>query len=227
MIPGVAMRPLSTRRNLSDEVYEVVREYLIDQRLQPGSRVVIDTLAEELGVSQTPLREALARLEADQFVTKAPHRGYTVAPLLDRAAFEELYEMRLLVEPRAAGLAAKRCSDGELAAIADAFERMRRSSAGSRYREYRQLLDSDAAFHERIALASGNRYLLQTIDRLRTHQLAARLYSGEGVPDRQHTLDEHAAILEAIQRRDGRGAETAMRSHLGRALDELVEILYS
>ena len=220
-------RPLSARRNLSDEVYEIVREYLIDQRLVPGSRVVIDTVADELGVSQTPLREALARLEADQFVVKEPHRGYTVAPLLDRQAFEELFEMRLLVEPHAAGLAARRGSDADLAAIAEAYERMRKSSAGARYREYKQLLDNDAAFHERIARASGNRYLLQTIDRLRTHQLAARLYGSAGVPDRQHTLDEHEAILDAIQRRDGRGAETAMRRHLVRALDELVGILYS
>lgn len=219
-------RPSGARQNLSDEVYEIVREYLIDQRLQPGSRLVIDTMAEELGVSQTPLREALARLEADQFVLKEPHRGYTVAPLLDRAAFEELYEMRLLVEPHAAGLAARRGSDADLAAIGEAYERMRRSSAGPRYREYRQLLEGDAAFHERIARASGNRYLRQTIDRLRTHQLAARLYAGAGIPDRQHTLDEHGTILAAIERREGRAAETLMRRHLVRALGELVAALY-
>jgi DNA-binding GntR family transcriptional regulator len=227
MIGLVAMRrPSAARQTLSDEVYEIVREYLIDHRLPPGSRLVIDSMAEQLGVSQTPLREALARLEADQFVVKEPHRGYTVAPLLDRASFEELYEMRLLVEPHAAGLAARRGSDADLAAIAEAYARMRRSSVGARYREYRQLLEGDAAFHERIARASGNRYLRQTIDRLRMHQLAARLYGGSGVPDRKHTLDEHEAILEAIEARHGRDAETAMRRHLVRARDELIPILY-
>lgn len=219
-------RRVSGRRSLADEVYEIVREYLIDQRLEAGSRLVIDQIAEELGVSQTPLREALARLEADQFVVKEAHRGYTVAPLLDRDAFQELYEMRLLVEPHAAALAARRASGPDLAAIAEALERMRRSTAGARYRDYRQLLDGDAAFHRHIARASGNRYLAQAIDRLRTHQLAARLYGESGVPDRQRTLDEHASVLEAIERGSAREAETLMRRHLVRARDELVPELY-
>lgn len=223
---SVPKRRLPTRRSLTDEVYEIVKEHLVEQRLAPGSRLVIDTLAEELGVSQTPLREALARLEADQFVAKEPHRGYTVAPILDRRAFGELYEMRLLVEPPAAGLAAHRGTQTDRAAITAAFERMKRSSAGPRYREYRQMLDNDAAFHESIARASGNRYLLQTIDRLRTHQLAARLYHRRGVPDRQHTIDEHNAILQAIVEKKGRRAETLMHQHLERARNEITPLLY-
>jgi DNA-binding GntR family transcriptional regulator len=221
-----AQKRVIARKSLTDEVYEIVREYLVEQRLAPGSRVVIDAVAEELGVSQTPLREALARLEADRFVVKEAHRGYKVAPMLDESAFGELYEMRLLVEPPAAALAARRGTDAHLVAITTAFERMKRSGAGVRYREYRQMLDNDAAFHESIARASGNRYLLQTIDRLRTHQLAARLYGGRGVPDRQHAIDEHGAILQAILEKNARRAETLMRRHLVRARDEIMPLLY-
>lgn len=219
-------RRIAERRSLAEEVYEVVREYLIEQKLEPGSRLVIDSMAEDLGVSPTPLREALARLEVDQFVVKEPHRGYSVAPLLSRDAFLELFEMRLVVEPRAAALAAQRADPEDLVTIAAAFDTMKRSDDGPNYHDLHHLLDGDAAFHAGIAQASGNRFLQQAIERLRTHQLAVRLYGEGGVPDRQRTLEEHASILQALERGSSKNAETLMREHLTRASHDLVTAIY-
>ena len=98
------------RQILTDGVYEAVKELVMDQHIEPRSRVNIDKLARDLGVSPTPVREALARLESDGLVIKEPLRGYSIAPLLDRAAFEELYEVRLLLEPHVARRAGERAN---------------------------------------------------------------------------------------------------------------------
>ena len=83
-----------------DGAYEGLKELILDQRMAPGEHLNIDALAPRMGISQTPIREALARLEAEGLVVKTPPRGrYLVAPMLDAAAFDHLYEVRLLLEP--------------------------------------------------------------------------------------------------------------------------------
>src|SRR5689334_8294458 len=116
------MRPLR-RLTLTEDVYEAVKSLIMDHRIAPGERVTIDALARQLAVSPTPIREALARLESDGLVRKRAMAGYSTTPLLGRAEFEELFEMRLLLECPAAGRAAGRradggIDDGELAALA-------------------------------------------------------------------------------------------------------------
>src|SRR2546430_16452429 len=91
-------RPLP-RQILSDSVYEAVKELVMDQHIEPGARVNIDQLARDLRVSPTPVREALARLEVGGPGIKEPLRGYSVAPHLDAAAFEQLFEVRAVIEP--------------------------------------------------------------------------------------------------------------------------------
>jgi DNA-binding GntR family transcriptional regulator len=108
------LRP-ARRVTLADDVYEAVRALLMDHAVAPGERVNIDALARRLEVSPTPVREALARLEADGLVRKRPLAGYTAAPLLTRAEFEELVEMRLILETAAAQRAAERAAAGRAA----------------------------------------------------------------------------------------------------------------
>src|SRR3954452_4463078 len=92
-------KPSRLRRStLGDDIYDVLRARILEHSMQPGDRVNIDALARELEVSQTPIREALARLESDGLVRKRPLVGYTVSPLLTRAEFTRMFEMRLLLE---------------------------------------------------------------------------------------------------------------------------------
>ena len=102
---------LPARQMLAGEVYEYIKTQLMDQQIQPGVRINIDKLARQLQISQTPIREALARLEAEGLVTKEPLRGYSSTPLLDPSSFQQLYEMRLLIEPAAARKAAQNTSE--------------------------------------------------------------------------------------------------------------------
>ena len=89
------------RSVLTDEIYEFLKSKLMDNVVEPGSRLSIDGLSRDLGCSATPIREALARLESDGLVAKRPHYGYTAAPLIDSTTFDELFRMRLLLEPEA------------------------------------------------------------------------------------------------------------------------------
>src|ERR1700755_1935931 len=98
------------RSVLADEVYEILKSKLMDNIVEPGSRLSIDGLARDLGCSPTPIREALARLESDGLVAKRAHYGYTAALLIDAQSFAELFRMRLLLEPACASWAAQAAS---------------------------------------------------------------------------------------------------------------------
>lgn len=202
------------RRGLAEGAYEALRELILDQALEPGAHVNIDALAPELGVSQTPIREALARLEVEGLVVKQqPRNRFLVAPALDGRSFEQLYEVRLLLEPHAAALTAAARGAQDVRLLQRSVRSMRVAERGRTYREYRDFSNHDAQFHEVIASRSGNPMLRDAIVRLHSHQQLARLYRGHGV-DAEGGIPEHEAVLAAIEAGDGRAANTAMRRHL-------------
>ena len=105
----------STKISIRESVFQSLMALLMDHRLEPGTKLSIDGLARELDVSQTPVREALARCESEGLVVRRPNAGYLVAPLLDRAGLDDLYDIRLLLEPAAADRAARYATAAELA----------------------------------------------------------------------------------------------------------------
>src|SRR5688572_31927830 len=107
-------RTIRRSQGIVDEVFELIRDDIMSLRIPPDTRISIDELARQLGVSQTPIREALSRLEATGLVTKRHFVGYYCAPQLDRRQLDELYEMRTLLEPFAARCAAERMDDAQL-----------------------------------------------------------------------------------------------------------------
>ena len=96
------------KRTLADEAYTELKSRIMRSELVPGAKLSIDGLAKQLAFSQTPIREALARLESEGLLARRPLSGYTVEPLLSAAEFDDLFEIRLLLEPRAARRAAER-----------------------------------------------------------------------------------------------------------------------
>jgi DNA-binding GntR family transcriptional regulator len=216
-----------SRQTLTDSVYEAVQEMVMEQHIEPGARVNIDLLARQLNVSPTPVREALARLEMDGLVTKEPLRGYTITPTLDVKTFNDLYDLRRLLEPFAARSAAKRRDDAVVHALAREIAEMRRTveasggSAGAGYQEYRDFAWQDARFHETIAGTSGNSLLSDTLRRLRSHLHLYRLYHlyYTTATIGTVTVNEHEAILAAIRAGDSDQAEAAMLNHIDRSRD--------
>ncbi|MEW2546672.1 GntR family transcriptional regulator [Streptomyces sp. NPDC047002] len=206
------------RQVLADSVYEAVKAMVMDHAIQPGARVGIEALARALDVSPTPVREALARLESDGLVTKRSLAGYRATELLTRAGLDELFEMRLLLEPHAAALAARNADDADLDAIENLVEQMRRHpGTGDRYAVYRDFAALDQRFHDTVAAATGRGLLADAVGRLHSHLHIFRLGSVQG--GGPLTLAEHDRILRAILRRNPERAADAMRAHLTASLD--------
>lgn len=210
--------PPPPRQVLADSVYEAIKAMVMDHEIQPGARVGIESLARTLEVSPTPVREALARLESDGLVTKRSLAGYRATELLTARGLEELFEMRLLLEPTATALAAVNADEEQLDAIENLVEEMRgRPGSGERYVVYREFAAADQRFHDTIACAAGRSLLADAVERLHSHLHIFRLSSIPGAGPL--TLAEHDRILRAILRRNPDRAAEAMTEHLRRSLE--------
>lgn len=210
--------PGPPRQVLADSVYEAVKAMVMDHEIEPGARVGIESLSRTLEVSPTPVREALARLESDGLVTKRSLAGYRTTELLTPQGLEELFEMRLLLEPRATALAAVNADEQQLDAIENLVEEMRgRPGSGERYVAYREFAAADQRFHDTIARAAGRSLLADAVERLHSHLHIFRL---SGIPGAGPlTLAEHDRVLRAILRRNPDRAAEAMTEHLRRSLE--------
>lgn len=192
-----------------ERVYEWVRKRVIDGTLKPGSRVREREVAEELGVSRIPIREAFPRLEAEGFLRTLPRRGALVAPMA-REDVIELFNVRASLEVLAAGLAAQRCADGvsgePLITALEAAERAVESGSGW------QIATATTDFHEVILDIAGNT-LLQSLMRpvqgrvLRLFHIA----SDDEDTDMHH---EHRALCDAIVRGQVARAEALALAHV-------------
>ncbi|MFD5114466.1 GntR family transcriptional regulator [Streptomyces sp. NPDC058220] len=210
------------RQALADTAYDTIRQRLVDHDIEPGSKMNINTLAQELAISPTPLREALARLEAEGLVVKRSLAGYTAATLLSSRSLGELFEVRLLLEPTAAAHAARQISEADLLQLAEQLAEMRTAAQDFRSRSTLLLyMHHDSVFHDRIARLSGNAFLRATLGRLHAHTHQYRLSFREGWAE--ETCGEHERILEALREADEETAFARMRTHLRRAHTRLTD----
>jgi DNA-binding GntR family transcriptional regulator len=207
------------RQILTDSVYDAVKALIMDDAVPPGAKLNMDQLARELAVSQTPIREALARLESERLVVKEPLRGYTSAPLLSRAEFEDLYEFRLHLEPWAAGLAAERTCDGSRAELEAELATCAIVPDGPGYEDYKPLTTHDARFHDLVMRLSGNATAREALASTHCHLHIFRLFYSSGAGSTVH--GEHAAVVAAIASGDANTARAAMHAHLEAARNRL------
>jgi DNA-binding GntR family transcriptional regulator len=215
---GLLRRP----PRLGEEVYNAIYAQLMSLKIAPGGRISVDNLVRELGVSQTPIREALSRLEAQGLVIKTHLIGYSAAPQLDRQRLEQLYDLRLLVEPHAAARAAEAMSDEAIASLEAIDVEMRSIRNGDARLAYGQFAQSDGMFHDMIALGSGNALIHETLARLHTHVHLFRLYFHARATSDANA--EHALIIRSIKARDPNAAERAMRQHIERSRTRFMTI---
>ncbi len=204
------MSTLATSRPTQLDAYGLILEAIDVGIYKPGSRLVESELAERFGVSRTPIREALQRLETQSLLTR-DGRSLIVASL-DHNQMAELYVVRTELEGLAARLAAQHASVEEvnvLQQMVDA-DRMRVSDAAA-------LARSNKRFHKQLHLASHNRFLVQQLD-LVYRSMALLATTSLAVEGRGPVaLDEHQAIVTAISDRDGALAYEAVKQHLSQA----------
>jgi DNA-binding GntR family transcriptional regulator len=210
-------RRLKRSQGFVDEVFRLIRADIMSLRIPPDTRISIDKLARELGVSQTPIREALSMLEAIGLVTKRHFAGYCSAPQLNRRQLDELYEVRLLMEPYAARCAAERMSDEDLKKLCALARGMQ---PGESRQSYDRFADQDSELHDMIAAGSGNRLIQESLARLHAHLHIFRLRFHSEVTTEAYA--EHEKLVEALERRNPAKAESAMRIHIERSYKRLV-----
>ena len=193
------------------DVYNAILERITSLEISPGTKITVDNLARELGVSQTPIREALSRLEAEGLVLKTYLVGYSAAPRLNRTQVEQVFEMRLLLEPAAAAMAVAHLSDQDQKALNALHKEMLtlRDNPSPAYNEYARM---DTQFHSVIATKSGNALLADALAKLHTQVHIFRL----GFPARLSAgaVAEHAEIVNALMRGDARASKKAMKVHI-------------
>jgi len=215
-VPALAAnddRQIARPPGLADEVYRRIRADIMSLKLPPESRVSVDSLARELGVSQTPIREALSMLEANGLVSKRHFAGYATTPRMDRAQLDELFEFRLLVEPHAARKAAKMMTDADMALLA----------SGEAAPSHDAFADLDTDFHRLIAQGAGNHLIADSLARLHIHVHIFRSCFRREIAE--EAVDEHDAIIAAIRARDDWAAEGAMRRHIERSYKRLRDFI--
>jgi DNA-binding GntR family transcriptional regulator len=204
-----------------DQVYTAIRERISSGSLPRGARVHQEDLAEELGVSRTPVREALRRLAAEGLVEMRTNRGARVADV-DQVGMRSSYEARTVIEPGAARLAAGRRLEEPLARMRAAVAAQRRS-----LRNVQRSFEANREFHLALAEASGNEFLVQFAERLWVARIGETIYERQVQTQERMLLDvrEHEQIVEAIEAGDGRRAESLVRRHLTDAMKRSTDIL--
>lgn len=215
-----ATSPIQRSNGLSGDVYEAIFAQLMSLKIPPGARITVDALAKEFNVSQTPIREALGRLEGEGLVVKQHLIGFRAAPQITRKHFDELYELRLLLEPHAARQAVAALDPEKLAVLVDAAGVMARREGKDDRARYSSFARQDAAFHDMILAFAGNELVRHTLTFQHTHFHIFRLMFHSRVTE--EALDEHEAILSAFAAADADAAEMAMRIHIEHSRDRLL-----
>ncbi|MEY3665047.1 MAG: hypothetical protein RLZZ153_1229 [Pseudomonadota bacterium] len=210
-----ALAPLSSRA-LYEEVAELLRERIFRQELAPGSWIDELRLAEEYGISRTPLREALKVLATEGLVTMKLRRGAYVTEVSQRD-LSEVYHLLALLESDAARVVAERADDQQLRELQDLHERL--AGAVSDREEFFRINES---FHRRLLTLADNRWREQMVNDLRKVMKLNRHHSLLKAGRIAESLAEHAAIMQALRSRDGQGAAERMQEHFRNGLQAAV-----
>lgn len=202
--------PIETQ-NLAERVAGVIRTAIISGQLGPGAPIRDRQVADELGVSRTPVRDALHRLNTEGLAEPKGRAGWSVTEFTEQDV-HELFQLRMLLEPQ--GLVAlERSPDPELISrIATAFDDFEHPIAPERHMEY---FRADDDFHRFLVACSGNSRLIAFYGNLKDHINRGRfILSGSSAARLEDTLDEHAEIVSAVIDRDFARAREALLEHL-------------
>ncbi len=227
-------RRLLTKSTLAEQVYEVLKEQILDGALEPGTRLNIDALSKNLSVSSSPIREALARLEAERLIISELYSGYSVAPTPAPSYLNQVLDFRILLEGACARIGAAQKDPEVIEELKRVFSVMSKThKLGARYQQYRKFVHADAQFHMIIVNSARNEVFTEIYSKM--HAIAgmhaillqSRLYLNRthSATSSDNVLNEHRAIVEAFQKGDGRAAERALQEHLENGRKRVMQAL--
>lgn len=215
----VALEPIPGRKSLAEEAADRLRELILLEKLEPGTPISERELAEGLGISRTPLREAMRLLEIDGLLEYSSTRRPYVADLSLEIVAQNLSVLGAL-EALAGEQACRNAGADEIEEIGRICGKMvETSDAGDPLEFFR----TDMAFHEAIVAASRNRPLAETHRQYNTRLWRARFISSCRRPDRPLTLRQHGDVYEALKARDGEACARALRTHLETTVENIAK----
>lgn len=205
---------------MSQQAGDLLRERIYKHALTPGQRLDEAALAEQLGISRTPLREALKVLSAEGLVDLQPHKGCFVSELTLRD-LEEIFPIMATLEGRVAHEVARKRTPAQLKALDALHEKLERHAAANDVDRY---YEANYLFHDQMQECAGNRWLQIVIGDLRKLLKLSRHHSLRQPGRLAASLAEHRALMQALHRQDAHAAERVMREHLLAQLVALREL---
>ncbi len=195
---------------LRDVVFNTLREAILKGDLQPGERLMEITLANKLGVSRTPVREAIRKLELEGLVIMIPRKGAQVAKITE-SDLNDVLEVRLGLEGLVMQFACERINEEQLEKIRASMEEFKTRIHDE---DITRLAEADVKFHELIYESTNNKRLIQIINNLREQIYRYRIEYLKDQTSRELLVEEHREIYEAIKNRDFVSAYESMKNHI-------------
>ena len=195
---------------LRDVVFNTLRQAILTGNLKPGERLMEIHLANRLGVSRTPIREAMRKLELEGLVTMIPRRGAEVARITEKS-MNDVLEIRRALDILCVELACKRINEEELEALEEACSNFEKAVET---KDVRKIAQADVEFHDIIAQATRNQRLIQMLNNLSEQMYRYRFEYIKETDRHEQLIREHKAILEGIRQRDQEKASAASGIHI-------------
>lgn len=216
------MRVLSQIRpvNLREQVVEQIRTAIIEGRLKPNDHITESALTVELGVSRTPVREALIILEREALIVSIPNRGSFVRAFTEEDV-EAVFSMRITLENFAAELVIDHLTEQDYTALTDLIEKQK---AAIEHGDFRQVRSVDMAFHQYIVNASGHPLLMRNWQEIVAQVAAVLFLRAEAMPDydETHAIEDHHTLLKLFRARHLEGIKLENRRINNRVMDECI-----
>jgi DNA-binding GntR family transcriptional regulator len=220
---GSEVRHYVNKSTLKDQISSKIKELILTNRMPPGQSIVIDKLAEEFGVSHTPVREALAMLERDGLIQLNSYQNPRVATVTVNDV-RDVYEMRLMVESWAVERAALNLSDDKIQQFQDQLEFARKEAAVSNYEPH---LKTDLLLHETLMRSTNNILFWSFAERIHEHSILVRsVVEATGTTQEiEQIIDEHCLIVQALFTHDPQAARKALVAHLEAGYERTLKAL--
>lgn len=206
---------------LRDVVFNTLRQAILTGELKPGERLMEIHLANKLGVSRTPIREAIRKLELEGLVIMIPRRGAEVAQITEKS-MKDVLEVRRALDVFSVELACERITKEELARLKEACDRFEEAT---KTKDTKIIAQADVALHDIIVEATGNKRLMQLVNNLAEQMYRYRFEYIRDVKGHEKLVEEHRVIYESIRRKDPETAAEAVKKHIDNQEKSIMEQL--
>ena len=223
--PLTSEYPSLNRLDLTEQTYHILREWILKRQIKPGEKISVEAIASGLGVSRTPVVNALKLLETDGLVEIQPRRG-TFATQVTARDVMELFDIRLIIEIYAAEqLFARGNNAAFLEKAGNYHDQMKAAIADDEYIDYEAFISSDRDLHTRLVEETGNHRLVNIYYDLNIHMQVARAHYLNTVENALQAQKEHEAMIKAIQENDLESLKCALSEHINNVKTSFLGLL--